>query len=275
MSINRVNISGNLTRDPELRATGSGMQILRFGVAVNDRARNQQTGEWEDRPNFVDCVVFGNRADALSRLLSKGSKVAIEGKLRYSSWETQDGQRRSKLEVVVDEVEFLSSRNQGGAGAQAPAQYQQQGGYQQAAPSYNAPAPAPAQRPVQTPPAADVYDEDIPFESFRRCPHREVPWVPPIERQQDMAQQKQDFQRQPRRKYCQFCKEQTEFIDYKDTQLLRKYMTDRGKIKPRRVTGACTQHQHDIANAIKRAREMALLPYTVPVVSSRGGRSRG
>ena len=58
--------------------------------------------------------------------------------------------------------------------------------------------------------------------------------------------------RQPRRKYCQFCKENTEFIDYKDTQLLRKYMTDRGKIKPRRVTGACTQHQHDIANAIKR-----------------------
>ena len=113
----------------------------------------------------MDCVVFGNRADALSRLLSKGSKVAVEGKLRYSSWETQDGQRRSKLEVVVDEVEFLSSRNQGGAGAPAPApaQYQQQGGYQQAAPSYNAPAPAPAQRPVQTPPAADVYDEDIPF----------------------------------------------------------------------------------------------------------------
>jgi small subunit ribosomal protein S18 len=79
----------------------------------------------------------------------------------------------------------------------------------------------------------------------------------------------------PRRKYCQFCKENVEFIDYKDTQLLRKYMTDRGKIKPRRVTGACTQHQHDIAIAIKRAREMALLPYTVTVVSSRGGRNRG
>ena len=90
-----------------------------------------------------------------------------------------------------------------------------------------------------------------------------------------MAQQKQDFSRQPRRKFCQFCKEETAFIDYKDTQLLRKYMTDRGKIKPRRVTGACTQHQRDIANAIKRAREMALLPDTVPVVSSRGGRSRG
>ena len=80
--------------------------------------------------------------------------------------------------------------------------------------------------------------------------------------------------RQPRRKYCQFCKENTEYIDAALDCLLRKYMTDRGKIKPRRVTGACTQHQHDIANAIKRAREMALLPYAVPVVSSRGNRNR-
>ena len=150
MSINRVNISGNLTRDPELRATGSGMQILRFGVAVNDRARNQQTGEWEDRPNFVDCVVFGNRADALSRLLSKGSKVAIEGKLRYSSWETQDGQRRSKLEVVVDEIDLMSAR----ATAQQPASQ----AYAASAPQ-GGPQPA---RAAQTP-LADVYDEDIPF----------------------------------------------------------------------------------------------------------------
>lgn len=88
-------------------------------------------------------------------------------------------------------------------------------------------------------------------------------------------QRRQPEQRPVRRKYCQFCKEEVEYIDYKDTQLLRKFTTDRGKIKPRRVTGACTQHQHDIAVAIKRAREMALLPYTVPVVSSRGGRNRG
>lgn len=90
-----------------------------------------------------------------------------------------------------------------------------------------------------------------------------------------MARRIQEDQRQPRRKYCQFCKENVEFIDYKDTQLLRKFMTDRGKIKPRRVTGACTQHQRDIANAVKRARVMALVPYTVPVVSNRGSRNRG
>jgi len=85
-----------------------------------------------------------------------------------------------------------------------------------------------------------------------------------------------EYVRQPRKKYCQFCKDEVKFIDYKEINLLRKYMTDRGKIKPRRVTGTCTQHQHDLASAIKRAREMALVPYVVPVVSGRSDRkSRG
>ena len=159
MSINRVNISGNLTRDPELRATSSGTQVLSFGVAVNDRRRNPQTGDWEDYPNFVDCTMFGTRAEAVKRYLSKGSKVAIEGKLRYSSWE-RDGQRRSKLEVIVDEIEFMSRGQQGEGGGYAPTtSYGQQGGY--------TPAPAPQQAPAPmvapVPPAVDVYDEDIPF----------------------------------------------------------------------------------------------------------------
>ncbi|MDY0340227.1 MAG: single-stranded DNA-binding protein [Coriobacteriia bacterium] len=115
MSINRVVISGNLTRDPELRSTGSGMSVLKLGVAVNDRRKNQQTGEWEEFPNFVDVTVFGARGEALSRFLSKGAKVAIEGKLRWSQWETPQGDKRSKLEVIADEVEFLSSRS-GGSG---------------------------------------------------------------------------------------------------------------------------------------------------------------
>ncbi len=106
MSINRVIISGNITRDPELRQTSGGTSVLAFGVAVNDRRRNPQTGEWEEHPNFVDCMMFGARAEALSKHLEKGLKVAIEGRLRYSSWE-RDGQRRSKLEVVCDEVEFM------------------------------------------------------------------------------------------------------------------------------------------------------------------------
>lgn len=84
-----------------------------------------------------------------------------------------------------------------------------------------------------------------------------------------------EYARKPRRKYCQFCKDHVEYIDYKDAQGLRKYMTDRGKIKPRRVTGTCAQHQHRLSMAIKRAREMALVPYTVPVVSGRIDGRRG
>lgn len=109
MSLNKVFISGNLTRSPELRQTQGGTSVLTLGVAVNERRKNPKTGEWEDHPNFVDCTMFGDRAKAVSRYLSKGSKVAIEGRLRYRSWE-KDGQKRSKLEVVVDEIEFMSQR---------------------------------------------------------------------------------------------------------------------------------------------------------------------
>ena len=114
MSINRVCISGNLTRDPEVRVTAGGMAVLSFGVAVNERRKNNQTGEWEDVPNFVDCTMFGARAQAVAKYLSKGSKVAVDGHLRQSSWE-KDGQRRSKVEVMVDDLELMS---RGGAAAQ-------------------------------------------------------------------------------------------------------------------------------------------------------------
>lgn len=118
MSINRVIVSGNLTRDPELRTTASGNPVMGFGIAVNDRRKNSQTGEWEDYPNFIDCTMFGARAQSVSRFLSKGSKVAIEGKLRWSQWETNEGQKRSKIEIIVDEIEFMSSISNG---AQVPA----------------------------------------------------------------------------------------------------------------------------------------------------------
>lgn len=121
MSINRVVISGNLTRDPELRATSGGMSVLKMGVAVNDRRKNQQSGEWEDYANFVDVTMFGARAEAVSRFLSKGTKVAIEGKLRWSQWESQQGEKRSKLEVVADEIEFLSARDSSGGSYTPPA----------------------------------------------------------------------------------------------------------------------------------------------------------
>lgn len=156
MSINKVMITGNLTRDAELRSTPSGTSILNFGVAVNDRRRNSN-GEWEDYANFIDCTMFGRRAEALAQYLTKGVKVAIEGRLHYSSWEDRNsGQRRSKVDVTVDELEFMSSRG-GGQGYDGAGGYgsQNSGGnsFQQSQGGA-----------VPEPPTPSAYDDsDIPF----------------------------------------------------------------------------------------------------------------
>ena len=138
MSINRYECTGNLTREPEIRRTQSGMAILSFGVAVNDRRKNPQTGEWEDYANFIDCTMFGNRAEGVSNYLAKGMKVAIDGKLRWSQWE-RDGQKRSKITVIVDEIEFMSRES-----GSKPSNQQQ-----------------PTNEPQEV--QATVYDDDIPF----------------------------------------------------------------------------------------------------------------
>lgn len=75
MSINRVMLSGNITRDPEVRMTASSTPVLSFGLAVNDRRRNSETGEWEDCPNFIDCTMFGTRAESISKHMAKGNKI--------------------------------------------------------------------------------------------------------------------------------------------------------------------------------------------------------
>ena len=159
-NINRVIISGRLTRDPELRQTAGGTPVLGMGVAVNDRRRNVQTGQWEDYTNFIDCTMFGARAESLSRILTKGMLVCIEGRLRWSQWE-RDGQKRSKIEVIVDELE-LPSRGQGAQDGGSPQAYAP-APQQSYSSSY---VPAPQQQYTASaamPPADQIYDEEIPF----------------------------------------------------------------------------------------------------------------
>jgi len=105
MSINQVTISGNLTKDSVMRRTAGGLAILSGSVAVNDRRKNPQTGEWEDYPNFIDFSIFGRRAETLEQHLVKGTKVCISGRLRWSQWE-RNGEKRSKVEVIADEIVF-------------------------------------------------------------------------------------------------------------------------------------------------------------------------
>lgn len=111
MPINRVMLSGNLTRDPVLRHTQAGAPVLSFSIAINERYKDQKTNEWETRPNFVDCVLFDRRAESISTRLTKGSKIALEGKLRWTQWE-HNGHKNSKLEVVIKEIELLTIRKE-------------------------------------------------------------------------------------------------------------------------------------------------------------------
>lgn len=106
-SLNRVTLIGNLTRDPELRYTSSGMAIAKFGLAVNERFKSGD--EWKEKVNFIDITVWGRQAETTSEYLSKGRQVCIDGRLTYSSWETDDGQKRNKLEVTAERVVFLGS----------------------------------------------------------------------------------------------------------------------------------------------------------------------
>lgn len=112
MSINSVSISGNVTRDPDSRVTPSGTNVLKFSVAVNER-RKSKDGEWEDYASFIDCVMFGRRAEAISRYIHKGTKVSVQGKLSQDRWNDKStGESRSKLQVMVDEIELMSRREE-------------------------------------------------------------------------------------------------------------------------------------------------------------------
>ena len=113
--INRVTLVGRLTRDPELKHLPSGSAVLELGLAVNGR-KQDAGGQWVDKPNFFDVKVFGNQAEMLSQHLAKGRRIGIDGRLDWSSWEAQDGSKRSKVEIVAFQVQFLDSRGDSGEG---------------------------------------------------------------------------------------------------------------------------------------------------------------
>ena len=114
-NLNRVVITGNLTRDPELRSTPGGTPICKLRVAVNSR-RKDQSGEWVDKPNYFDVTVWGAQGENCATYLSKGRPVAVDGRLDWREWEAQDGSKRQAVEIIADSVQFLGSRDGGGGG---------------------------------------------------------------------------------------------------------------------------------------------------------------
>ena len=147
-NINRVILTGNLTADPELSTLPSGTSVCRLRLAVNRRYKDQSSGEWIEKPNYFDIKVWGAQGENCAQYLSKGRPVAVDGRLEWSEWESQDGGKRSKVEVVADTVQFLGSRgdSSGESGG---------GGFRQTAEI--------KPEPVEAFTGAAASDDDIPF----------------------------------------------------------------------------------------------------------------
>ncbi len=153
-SMNKVILCGNLTRDPEKRYIPSGTAVAELGLAVNERVKNQ-SGEWVEKPVYVDIVVWDRTAENCAQYLSKGSPILVEGRLQLDQWETKEGEKRNKLRVRGDNVQFLSARGEGGGGSRSD---NSGAGYsEQRAPAQQS-APPPA-----APPASADEDDDLPF----------------------------------------------------------------------------------------------------------------
>jgi single-strand DNA-binding protein len=117
-NINRVVLTGNLTADPELRSLPSGTSVCKLRVASNTRRKDGASGEWVDKPNFFDVTVWGAQGENCARYLSKGRPVAIDGRLEWREWETQEGAKRQSIDIIAESVQFLGGRDDSGSGGQ-------------------------------------------------------------------------------------------------------------------------------------------------------------
>jgi len=154
-NINKVVLTGNLTRDPELRSTPSGFQICELRVAVNTRRKDNQSGEWVDKPNYFDVKIFGRQGENAAQYLSKGRPVAIDGRLDWSEWQDKDtGKNRQKVEIVAENIQFLGGRDDGGGG---------NGGGQRFTPQSDVPADSSDFAAAPSGGGGGAQDDDIPF----------------------------------------------------------------------------------------------------------------
>ncbi len=166
-NLNRVMLMGNLTRDPELRYTNSNMAVTQIGLAINRRWKNQQ-GEQQEEVTFVDCEAWGRTAEVINQYLKKGRPIYVEGRLKLDQWDDKEGNKRSKIKVVIENFQFLDGRQGGpGDGGDHDAATEGGGSYQQRPPSRGTPNRSSSNRSVSQQPPSEphqaVDEEEIPF----------------------------------------------------------------------------------------------------------------
>jgi single-strand DNA-binding protein len=146
-NINRVVVSGNLTRDPELRQLPGGNSVCKLRMAVNTRKKDRDSNQWSDVANYFDITVWGAQGENVAKYLSKGSPLLVDGRLEWREWQAQDGTNRQAVEIIAENTQFIGGREggQGGGGSRDGGEF----------------APGPDRGNLQPVAAAD--DDDIPF----------------------------------------------------------------------------------------------------------------
>lgn len=164
-NLNKVMLMGNLTRDIELRHTNSNLAIAKIGLAVNRRWKSE-SGEQREETTFVDCEAFGRTAEVMSQYLAKGRPVFIEGRLKLDQWEDKEGQKRSKMVVVVEGFQFIDSKpggGGGGGGGGGDSEYSSGGGGGGGRSNYQSRGGGGGNRAPASAPSGPVPEDDIPF----------------------------------------------------------------------------------------------------------------
>lgn len=222
--VNRIVLVGRLTRDPQVRRTTSDIPVATLTVAVDDRMKDVNG---QKQTLFIDVVVWNNQADNVGKYLRKGSLVGVDGRLRQRQYDRRDGSKATVFEVWADSVQFLEPKD-----ATRETNTEE---INQVVEDRN---------PVDGDhlDSLDVTDDDLPFQkgSKRIMPYKKI---------------------RQHKKVCYFTKNKIDCIDYKDVELLKKFITPTGKIASRHSTGTSAKYQRELATAIKNARIMALLPF--------------
>ena len=226
VNLNRVFLIGNLTRDPELRYTPQGTAVTTLRIAVN-RNFKDKAGQQQQDTCFVNVVVWGQMAEVCNQYLQKGKPVFIEGRLQSRSWQNSEGKNRSVLEVVATRVQFM---------------------------------PQAVRQEAQNVDLGDEPEGALNLEVEEKKIGEIVKMIKKKFKDNDRKFGRKNLGLRLK-KDCVFCKNELD-IDYKNLELIARYISSRGKILSRRISGNCSKHQRKVAKEIKRARFLNLAPHT-------------
>ena len=236
-NINRVIITGNLTRDPELRSTPGGTSVCSLRVAVNSR-RKDERGQWVDKPNYFDVTVWGAQGENCAQYLAKGRPVAVDGRLNWREWEARTAPSGSRwISLPTRSSSWAPAtrpRRNGAVESDLPADTSdfQTGPAWRAAAARTTTSRSRRRRRVASARLDNEVGEAV-VGKAAAAPEQQTPQAV--------------LRTGGRRKSCHFCRDKVDQIDYKDFQSLRRYLSDKGKIRSRRITGACRRHQNQLA----------------------------